>query len=555
MNIINVGEWLVMCEKISMKKCSKCGEEKPATKEYFDGDKSRKDGLCYVCKECKKPEKERYRNVPEGHKRCRQCKKVLILDNFNKNKKSFDGIMNICVSCQKENNNIDYIDENKRCIKCERLLPANEEYFLKDKLCLDGFRNVCKECAGGSFGYRPRQEWTKEEDSILMENYPFMSNKELIEKYFPNRKESNITDHAIKVLGLHKDEEYIKYRAWSKEQMEILKKNYASKSNKELSLLVKKDNSLLIAKAIDLGISKDFWWSEDEDRLLKEKFPYTKTEELVNYFPNRNYNSIISRVQKLGLKKDKEYLYKMQCETGLKNLELVPDMKGENSPRWVERIIVNCDQCGREMEIRPSDLNNQEHCFCSRECAGKWRSENYCGENNPCFGRGNELWTEEMRKNQAIKAVKRLQKMNFSSKPTEPQIKINDLLDKLNINYDNEFDCKYYLIDNYLTDNNLMIEVQGNFFHCNPTMNLLNSRKSKIIGKDKSKHTYIKKYYGVEILYLWEKDIKENIKLCEELIKYYINMNGKLDNYHSFNYYINSKEELCLIDNLYCIGY
>jgi hypothetical protein len=260
-------------------------------------------------------------------------------------------------------------------------------------------------------------------------------------------------------------------------------------------------------------------------------------------------------VGQLNLIKDDDYLYKIKVETAIKNREKIPDMTGENNPRWVDRITIKCDYCGKDIELRPYDTVNQEHFFCSRECFGKWRSENLSGENSPCFGRGDELWTEEMRKNQAIKAVKRLKKMNFSSKPTEPQIIINNLLSKLNINYDNEYDCKYYLIDNYLTDNNLMIEVQGNFFHCNPTMNLLNSRKNKIIAKDKSKHIYIKRYYGVEILYLWEKDIKENIKLCEELIKYYINMNGKLDNYHSFNYYINSKEELCLIDNLYCIGY
>jgi hypothetical protein len=33
------------------------------------------------------------------------------------------------------------------------------------------------------------------------------------------------------------------------------------------------------------------------------------------------------------------------------------------------------------------------------------------------------------------------------------------------------------LSDFYLNNLNLMIEVQGNFFHCNPTMKLENSRK------------------------------------------------------------------------------
>jgi hypothetical protein len=37
-------------------------------------------------------------------------------------------------------------------------------------------------------------------------------------------------------------------------------------------------------------------------------------------------------------------------------------------------------------------------------------------------------------------------------------------------------------------------------------------------------------------LYLWETDINKNPKLCEKLILQYINNNGFLENYHSFNW-------------------
>lgn len=61
----------------------------------------------------------------------------------------------------------------------------------------------------------------------------------------------------------------------------------------------------------------------------------------------------------------------------------------------------------------------------------------------------------------------------------------------------------------------------------------------KRIPRDKAKHTYIKKYYEIEILYLWENDIYNNIDVCVELIKKYIQKDGVLENYHSFNYHIN----------------
>lgn len=123
---------------------------------------------------------------------------------------------------------------------------------------------------------------------------------------------------------------------------------------------------------------------------------------------------------------------------------------------------------------------------------------------------------------------------------TIPQKIVNSILEKNNINYLNEKTFKYYSVDNYLIEHNLIIEVMGDYFHVNPLIytdsNDINNMQKKDIDRDKSKHTYIKKYQGVEILYLWESDIKNNHLLCEELIKKYIESNGKLEEYNSFNY-------------------
>jgi hypothetical protein len=86
-----------------------------------------------------------------------------------------------------------------------------------------------------------------------------------------------------------------------------------------------------------------------------------------------------------------------------------------------------------------------------------------------------------------------------------------------------------------------MIEVMGDYWHAHPSkynINNLTKQQKKSIKQDKSKHTYVKKYENVEILYLWEKDINENINLCWMLIQKYIKNNGFLDNYHSFNYHL-----------------
>ena len=43
-------------------------------------------------------------------------------------------------------------------------------------------------------------------------------------------------------------------------------------------------------------------------------------------------------------------------------------------------------------------------------------------------------------------------------------------------------------------------------------------------GEDPFNETCVKKYYDIEILYLWENDIINNIDVCEKLIKEYINI-------------------------------
>ncbi len=45
-----------------MKKCSKCGEEKPATVEYFSRDKRNPDELRYACKSCQIEYNKRHRS-------------------------------------------------------------------------------------------------------------------------------------------------------------------------------------------------------------------------------------------------------------------------------------------------------------------------------------------------------------------------------------------------------------------------------------------------------------------------------------------------------------
>ena len=210
---------------------------------------------------------------------------------------------------------------------------------------------------------------------------------------------------------------------------------------------------------------------------------------------------------------------------------------GEDNPKF-DRVEYNCDSCGKEIDLIKGNISRYKHHFCSNKCRQKWFS-NVCSQT--------EKWRQTSRKNTA-----NYLKNNKATTETKPQLLVNDILDKNNIDFENEHVCDYFAIDNYLTEYNLMIEVMGDFWHCSPIKYKTPKLKihTKIIPRDKRKYTYIKNVHNIEILYLWESDIYKNEHLCELLILKYINNNGLLENYNSFNYHINSNDELEINDNL-----
>ena len=192
---------------------------------------------------------------------------------------------------------------------------------------------------------------------------------------------------------------------------------------------------------------------------------------------------------------------------------------------------IDCECCGKKYYAKMHKIKSGQHNFCSNKCRQMWYSKVFSQDEN---------WKEQSRK-QAVKILEIRQLYTN----TKPQQIINSVLDDYDISYMNEKGFKYYAVDNYLVDYNLIIEVMGDFWHCNPLK--YDSAQNyevhkKRIPRDKAKHTYFKNKYGVEILYLWESDIYDRLEVCKKLIKEYISNKGVLENYHSFNYHLENEE-------------
>ena len=193
------------------------------------------------------------------------------------------------------------------------------------------------------------------------------------------------------------------------------------------------------------------------------------------------------------------------------------------------KTITQCTYCGKEMLLR------KNHHFCSKNCYYEFRKVYYVGDKLYNTGL---IMSDEYKEQCRINTVKAYQNGSLN-RQTIPQQKVNQMLDSLNIKYENEKNYKYYAVDNYLCDSNLIIEVMGDYYHANPclySLDRVNDMQHKDIIRDKRKRTYISKYHNINILYIWEDDIKHHYNKCVRLIQQYIDNKGVLLDYQSFNY-------------------
>lgn len=221
---------------------------------------------------------------------------------------------------------------------------------------------------------------------------------------------------------------------------------------------------------------------------------------------------------------------------------------------FYKRVQTVCTNCGKDIEVIPFDYNKtnkfgDNHNFCSQQCYWEYRKKYYVGEKSSTF---NIEYTSERR--EKMRKIAFDNSRNSNRFDSSIQLIINNVLDKNNIMYKREHIIEFYAIDNYLIDNNLFIEVMGDYWHSSPLKYnkekyKINSIQSKTLQHDKQKHTYIKNHFNKEILYLWENDINNNKDMCESLILTYMNNDGILKNYHSFNYHIED-DELILNDDI-----
>ena len=128
------------------------------------------------------------------------------------------------------------------------------------------------------------------------------------------------------------------------------------------------------------------------------------------------------------------------------------------------------------------------------------------------------------RKKLSFSAVKRMIERN-QIRTSKLEDKFETILKELNIEYKRGYyisdSNKNSIFDFRILNKNILIEVDGDWYHCNPNLNIkpLYEIQTKNINNDLLKNEQAKQH-GFVLLRFWESDINDNpIKVMKKLLE------------------------------------
>lgn len=129
----------------------------------------------------------------------------------------------------------------------------------------------------------------------------------------------------------------------------------------------------------------------------------------------------------------------------------------------------------------------------------------------------------EKREKQSKRQIKILTDKNHNNKKTILESKFEELLQSFNIEYKYQYPVETGIFDFFVPSKNLLIEVDGDFYHCNPDKvlepkypiqfrTIINDRRKNLISERNN----------FTLLRFWESDINDNPEIIITKLKEYL---------------------------------
>ena len=129
--------------------------------------------------------------------------------------------------------------------------------------------------------------------------------------------------------------------------------------------------------------------------------------------------------------------------------------------------------------------------------------------------------TPETKAKRSRAAIKNLLRIPIVS---SLNIKFEKALNEAGLFPEPEYTIDFYMVDFCFPDKKIVVEVDGDYWHCNPVIysEPKNKQQKRVVSKDKREKTFLINR-GWTLLRFWEKDINFDIRKCINIVKEAIN--------------------------------
>lgn len=300
---------------------------------------------------------------------------------------------------------------------------------------------------------------TDEDYEYVRQNYQHKEIKDIAKTL--NKAPQTITK-AMRKLGVYKQP------TWTEKEIQFLKDNLGTMSYKEIGLRLGRTAKSVSGKAHGLGLTADGIsknWTREELEILKANVHSLDYESLHKLLPNRSVGAIYNKVYELQLN-DEQF-------RGYKKLKM-------------EQILFIIENCSNMTDL---------------ELAYKFNVS--------------ETAIRDVRRKHGVKKEPSIGHVSFAEK------KVEACLNGLGVEFVSHQKLGRYIPDFQIKNTKIIIEVQGDYYHCNPRLypdGPKNEHQIKYIIND-----YYKKCFylgnGYILIELWEHDIINNFDNVQTVIK------------------------------------
>lgn len=297
----------------------------------------------------------------------------------------------------------------------------------------------------------------------ILKNYLIKTNKQIINDLKISRSEFYNFLNKTEITKSKKG------KRWTEQENNFLKENYNKLSYKEIGLKIGRSEDACEQQARKIGLknkTNDLYWSKEEIEILKTQIKTSSYNQIQKLLPKRNLQAIYNKVYELNL--------------------VPPEVKGYKKLKQ-EQIWFILENCQR---MTDEELGKK-------------------------FNVSAQVIKGVRKKNGIIKESSSCHKITYIEQFVIDELKEN------NIDFDFNKPLGKYVPDFQFPNSSIIIEVNGDYFHCNPEI-YGDGPKDENQIKHIIRDYYKKCFYAKEnkiVYYIWENEILKNPQNVKEKIK------------------------------------